>query len=102
MPWFVKSLGPVVVKIGFETEQEARDKMADLISRPMYANQELFVEFEYAASRGPKSRPLRPTRRKSGGRGSTRGGGRSSGGGGTPAGAKRRRNRRPRRSGGRR
>jgi hypothetical protein len=102
MPWFVKSLGPSAVRIGFETEQEAKDKMADLISRPLYANQEFFVEFEYAARIAPKSRPLRATRRKSVGRGRTRGGSRSSGGGGKSVGAKRRRKRAPRRSGRRR
>ena len=103
MPYFVKSRGPAVLNRGpFETYREANAKRDQLQQEPLYAGQEIYVD--YVPHVEPKRRaPLGPRRRKhrSRGRSGSRVG-RSSSRGGSTTGAARRKKRRTRRVGRRR
>lgn len=104
MPYFVKSRGPAMLNRGpFETYREANAERDELQQEPLYAGQEIYVEYvPYVA---PERRPpLGPRRRKHGARGrsGSRLRGRSSSRGGSTTGAVRRKKRRTRRVGRRR
>lgn len=67
LPYFVKGRGPAVLKHGpFETYEEANAERDELELEPLYAGQEIYVE--YVADVAPERR----------GRAGSRGGGRSS------------------------
>lgn len=77
MPYFVKSRGPAVLNRGpFETYREANARRDELQQEPLYAGQEVYVEYVPAE---PERRhaPLDPPRRKyrSGSRSGSRVGG---------------------------
>ena len=104
MPYFVRSRGPAVLNRGpFETYREANARRDELQQEPLYAGQEVYVEYVPAE---PERRhaPLDPPRRKyrSGSRSGSRVGGRSASSGGSRTGAARRKKRRTRRVGRRR
>ena len=104
MSYFVKSRGPAVLNRGpFETYREANAKRDELQQEPLYAGQEIYVE--YLPYVEPQRRPpLGPRRRKqpSRGRSGSRVRGRSSSRGGSTTVAVRRKKRRTRRVGRRR
>ena len=104
MPYFVNSRGPAVLNRGpFETYREANAKRDELQQEPLYAGQEIYVE--YVPHVKPERRPsLGPRRqkRRSRGRSGSRVKGRSSSSGGSRTGAMRRKKRRTRRVGRRR
>ena len=100
MPYFVKSRGTAVLNRGpFESYREANAKRDELQQEPLYAGQEIYVEYVPFAQ--PKRRPpLGPRRRKhrSRSRPGSRVGGRSSSRGGSTTGAARRKKRRTKRA----
>jgi len=102
MPYVVKSRGPAVLNRGpFETYRDANAKRDELQQEPLYAGQEIYVE--YVAYVEPERRhgPLDPRRRKyrSRGRSGSRAGRRSSSSRGSRTGAVRRKKRRTRKVG---
>jgi hypothetical protein len=105
MPYFVKSRGPAVLNRGpFETYREANATRDELQQEPLYAGQEIYVEYVPYAEPERSPAPCDPPRRKyrSRSRSGSRVGGRSASSGGSRTGAARRKKRRTRRVGRRR
>jgi uncharacterized membrane protein YgcG len=105
LPYFVKGRGPAVLKYGpFGKYEEANAERDELELDPLYAGQEIYVE--YVADVAPERRhaPLNTRRRKyrSRGRAGSRGGGRSSSSGGSSIGVGWRKKRRKKRRASRR
>lgn len=105
MPYFVRGRGPAVLEHGpFETYQKANAQRDELELDPLYAGQEIYVE--YVADVAPERRraPLDRGRRKyrSRDRAGSRGGGRSSSSRGSSTAVGRRKKRRTKRRASRR
>ena len=105
MPYFVKGRGPAVLNHGpFETYEKANAERDELELDPLYAGQEIYVEYVADVASERRHASLDPKRRKyrSRGRAGSRGGRRSSSSGGSTTGAGRRKKRRTKRRASRR